>query len=216
MADIDGHISERPEWSFDGNPALVICHMQKGIVGGGEGPFAEERKAIDSLGVIEQQKKLIAAFRKRKLPICFVAVILDGFGYLPKWGMIFEFCKQLAPKGHVENPEVAKSCEIIPELGRLPEERVFHHQSHSPLTGSMLGEYLKQYSVRDIVLTGWSAHSMLYNSMLDFTRNWYSVVVPRDATGSSERDKECGDVMLNRMMPTWGLVTTVDDAIAHL
>jgi nicotinamidase-related amidase len=207
---------EVPEWSFDGDPALVICHMQMAVVGSKEGAFAEEREAIDRLGIIEQQKKLIAAFREKRLPICFVAVIMDGFGSLPKWGFIFDIGRQMAPKGHLDNPIVAGGCGIIPELGRLTEEPVFCHQSHSPLTGSMLGEYLRQLSVKEIVLTGWTAHSILYNAMLDFTRQWFSVVVPQDATGSSARDQDCADVVLNKMMRTWGLVTTVEDVIAHL
>lgn len=208
-----------PEWSFDGIPALVINHMQVGIAGTGEmsgAPYAQEKKAMDELGTIEKQKKLIAAFRERRLPIVFMSVIPDPIGYLPKWGFIFEMSKYTAPKGHLNNKRLAELCEIMPEMGRLPEERVLCHFGHSPMTGSHLDEYLRQFGVRDVVLTGWTAHSTLYNSLVQLTNHWYSVVVPRDATGAPERDKDCADIVLNKMMRMWGLVTTVDDVITHL
>jgi nicotinamidase-related amidase len=210
---------EVPEWSFDGNPALVINHMQVGIAGTGEfsgAPHSQEKKAMDALGTIEQQKKLIAAFRERKLPVVFMSVIPDPIGYLPKWGFIFEMSKLKAPKGQLNNPKLAELTEVMPEMGRRPEEPLFYHTGHSPLTGNHLEEYLRQFCVRDIVLTGWTAHSTLYNSIIQFTNHWYSVVVPRDATGAPERDQDCADVVLNKMMRMWGLVTTVDDVIAHL
>jgi nicotinamidase-related amidase len=210
---------EVPEWSFDGNPALIINHMQVGIAGTGEfsgAPHSQEKKAMDRLGTIERQKKLIAAFRERNLPLVFMSVIPDPIGYLPKWGFIFEMSKLKAPKGQLNNPKLAELTEVMPEMGRRPEEPLFYHTGHSPLTGNHLEEYLRQFCVRDIVLTGWTAHSTLYNSMIQFTNHWYSVVVPRDATGAPERDQDCADVVLNKMMRMWGLVTTVDDVIAHL
>lgn len=208
-----------PEWSFDGNPALIINHMQVGIAGTGEmsgAPHAQEKRAMDALGTIEKQKKLIAAFRERKLPIVFMSVIPDPIGYLPKWGFIFEMSKYAAPKGHLGNKRLAELCEVMPEMGRLPEEPVLCHTGTSPMTGSHLEEYLRQFGVRDIVLTGWTAHSTLYNSLVQFTNHWYSVVVPGDASGAPERDAECADIVLRKMMRMWGLVTTVDDVIAHL
>lgn len=208
-----------PEWSFDGNPALVINHMQVGIAGTGKmsgAPFAQEKEAMDRLNTIEMQKKLIAAFRERNLPVVFISVIPDPIGYLPKWGFIFEMSKYTAPKGRLDNPELAKMCEIIPEMGKLPEEPVLYHTGHSPMTGSHLDEYLRQFGVRDVVMTGWTAHSTLYNSMLQLTNAWYSVVVPKDATGAPKRDEDCADIALRKMMRMWGLVTTVDDVIAHL
>jgi nicotinamidase-related amidase len=210
---------EVPEWSFTGRPALVINHMQMGIAGSGKfsgAPYEQEKKAMDELDTIAMQKKLIAAFREKKLPVIFVSVMSDPINYLPKWGFIFEMSKLTAPKGYLDNPELAEGCKIMPELGKLPEEPVFYHTGHSPMTGTHLEEYLRQFGVMDIVLTGWTAHSTLYNSMLQFTNHWYSVVVPRDATGAPERDADCAEIVLNKMMRMWGLVTTVDDVIAHI
>jgi hypothetical protein len=60
------------EWKMDGKPALVIIHMQKGIVGKGTytpTPHEEEIKAIKDSGMIEKQLALIKAFREKKLPV---------------------------------------------------------------------------------------------------------------------------------------------------
>jgi len=226
MADLDDKIPgwstgewQVPEWSFDGKPALVINHMQIGIAGTGEfsgAPHSQEKKQMDALNTIAKQKKLIAAFRERKLPIVYMSVIPDPIGYLPKWGFIFEMSKLTSPKGHLNNRRLAELTEVISELGRLPEEPLLYHTGTCPMTGSHLDEYLRQFGVRDIVLTGWTAHSTLYNSMVQFTNHWYSVVVPSDATGAPARDMDCADIVLKKMMRMWGLVTTVDDVIAHL
>ena len=119
-------------------------------------------------------------------------------------------------QGLLDDPELQETTKIIPEIGKLPEEPDFYHTGHSPLTGNHLEEYLRQFGVMDIVLTGWTAHSTLYNSLLQLTNHWYSVVVPRDATGAPERDEDCADIVLNKMMRMYGLVSTVDDVIAHL
>ena len=226
MADLEGVIPgwtdgkwEVPEWSFDGKPALIINHMQMGIAGSGKfsgAPYAQEKKAMDELNTIAMQKKLIAAFRERNLPVIFVSVVSDPFNELPKWGHIFEMSKLTSPKGGLENPEIQWGTSIIPELGKLDEEPLFYHTGHSPLTGCHLEQYLRLHDVKDIVLTGWTAHSTLYNSMLQFTNHWFSVVVPPDATGAPARDMPNAEIVLNRMMWMWGLVTTVDDVISRL
>jgi nicotinamidase-related amidase len=116
--------------------------MQMGIAGSGKfsgAPFAQEKKAMDELNTIAMQKKLIAAFREKNLPVIFVAVMSDPINYLPKWGFIFEMSKITAPKGYLDNPELAEGCKIIPELGRLGGT-VFIHR-HSLMTGTHLEEY---------------------------------------------------------------------------
>jgi len=208
-----------PEWSFDGNPALVINHMQVGIAGTGKysgAPFEQEKQAMEELGTIEKQKKLVEAFRERNLPVVWMSVIPNPIGYVPKWGFIFQMTFEKAPAGHLNNRDLVELTEVIPELGRRDNERLLYHTGNSPMTGSHLNEYLRQFGVRDIVLTGWTAHSTLYNSMVQLTDNFFSVVVPADATGAPARDADCADVVLRKMMRMWGLVTTVDDVIAHL
>jgi nicotinamidase-related amidase len=210
---------EVPEWKFDGKPALIINHMQMGIVGTGAfsgAPHAQEAKTIEDNDIIGYQKKLLAAFRKKGLPVIFISVVPNPFGKLPKWGFIYEMNGEKAPVGHVDKPKVRELAEVIPELGRLPEELLLYHTGCCPFTGSNLEDALRKYGCEELVLAGFTAHSTLYNTVVQATNHWYSVVVARDATGAPERDADCAEIVLNKMMRMWGLVTTTEDIIAHL
>lgn len=226
MADLEDKIKgwatgewEVPEWTFDGNPALVINHMQNGIAGTGKfsgAPYVQEKEAMDRLGTIAKQKQLIAAFRERKLPVIFVSVVPNPIGVLPKWGFIFEMSRYTTPVGHVNVEFMKWGTDVIPEMGRREDEPLLYHTGTSPFTGSHLEELLRHHGVKDLVFTGWTAHSTLYNSVVQATNHWYSVVVPADATGAPKRDADCADIVLRKMMRMWALVTTVDDVIKHL
>ena len=210
---------EVPEWKFDGNPALIINHMQVGIVGNGEfsgAPHEQEAKNIKESRIIEYQKELLAAFRKKKLPIIFISVIPNPIGFLPKWGFIFEVTRQKGPPGRLNNAKLAELTEVIPEMGRRPDEQLLYHTGICPFTGSHLDEVLRNHGVKDLVLCGYTAHSTLYNSVVQATNHWYSVVVPREATGAPARDRDCAEIVLNKMMRMWALVTTTEDVIKHL
>jgi hypothetical protein len=59
---------EVPKWEFDGKPALLIMHMQQGIVGAGTfsgAPHEQEAESIKEGKILENQKKLLKAFRQR-------------------------------------------------------------------------------------------------------------------------------------------------------
>src|SRR4030042_3441858 len=141
---------EVPEWKFDGNPALIINHMQVGIVGTGEfsgAPHEQEAKSIKDGDIIGYQKKLLKGLRERNLPIIFVSVIPNPIGFLPKWGFIFEMSKEKAPAGRLNNPKLAELTEGIPEMGRQPNEQLVYHTGTCPFTGSHLDEILRHHGV---------------------------------------------------------------------
>lgn len=211
---------EPQEWSFDGRPALIINHMQEGIVGGGRfngGPVDQTQAYLKSHPhLIANQKKLLAAFREKKLPIFFVSVLPNPIGIIPKWGFIFKMTKARSPLGWLDNPELKEAVQIIPQMGKLPEERHVFHTGTCLFTGSHLEEMLRFENVRDLVITGFTAHSTLYNSVIQATDKYYSVVIPRDSSGSPGRDEGCDEFVFDRMMPMYSLVTTTDDIIKHL
>jgi nicotinamidase-related amidase len=194
--------------------------MQEGIVGGGRftgAPMDQQKAYFDSHpNIIANQKKLLAAFREKKLPIYFVSVIPNPITFVPKWGFIFQMVSHRSPKGYLDNPELKELVQIIPEMGRRPDERLVCHTGTCLFTGSHLEEMLRHEKVEDLVITGFTAHSTLYNSVIQATDKYYSVVIPRDSTGSFGRDEGCDDFVFDRMMPMYSLVTTTDDIIKHL
>jgi nicotinamidase-related amidase len=229
MAELDGKIkgwadgkwAAPDQWSFDGRPALIVNHMQVGIVGQGQisgASRSQEETAVKKLGIVAKQKKLIDAFRERKLPIVFCSVVGTPIVGLPrpKWGFIWQMLDSSAPVGNVNNPAVYELAKTIPELGRRPEEPELYSSGMGPFSDTHLDAYLRHHGVKDIVYTGWTAHSTIYGSVLEATGLWYSVVVPGDATGSPERDKMAGDAVLQQMLWMYSMVTTVDDVIKHL
>ena len=98
-------------------PALIINHMQQGIVGTGRftgAPVEQQKAYLDSHPeIIGNQKKLLAAFREKGYPIVFISVIPDPIGYVPKWGFIFDMLRRCAPPGNPSNPDVAEMS-VIP------------------------------------------------------------------------------------------------------
>ncbi len=209
-----------PEWSFDGRPALIINHMQEGIVGTGRftgAPVDQQQAYLESHPqIIANQKKLLAAFREKGFLRIFISVIPDPIGYVPKWGFIFQMLDRCAPHGHLDNPDVAAMAQVIPALGREPQELLLGHTGTCLFTGSNLNEVLRHHGVTDLVITGFTAHSTVYNSVIQATDMYYSVVVPGDSTGSPGRDAACAEIVLSQMMRMYALVTTTDDVIAHL
>jgi len=121
-----------------------------------------------------------------------------------------------APLGYLDNPDVREGCQVIPDLERRPEERVLYHTGTSLFNGTNLEQVLRHHGVEELVLSGFTAHSTVYNSVVIATDLYYSVVVPRDSTGSPGRDVGNDEFVFDKLMPMYALVTTTDDVIKHL
>ena len=76
------------DWEMIGKPALVILHMQEGIVGNRR-MFPGKDKDIELAGVLPHQQALLKAFRDRELPIVYVNALPNPIGILPAYGFHF-------------------------------------------------------------------------------------------------------------------------------
>jgi nicotinamidase-related amidase len=207
------------KWAIDGKSALIIAHMQQGIVGKGTyTPVTHESEiqAIKKYGVIEKQLALIRAFRQKRLPVIFVSVIPNPIGKLPAYGMVYKAIAKSKVIGKLDVELVRKEAEIIPEMGRRSSEPHLYHTGISAFTNSELDTVLKFEGVKTVVLAGWTAHSSVYNCCVAAAERWYSVIIPRDASGSPEHHRKAYEATMDIMAPCWALVTTTDDVIAHL
>lgn len=210
---------EMPKWEMDGKPALLVIHMQQGIAGKGTfsgGPIYQQVKDIKESGIIKKQKALLKAFREKKLPVIFVNVIPNPIGFVPSFGFIFRMIKEKkAPIGYLDNPTLRAEVEVIPEMERQPSDYLLYHTSISAFN-SDLDAVLKHHCVRTVVITGYTAHSSVYNTCIRAADLWYSVIVPRDATSSPARDYQAYKAVMEQMIWMYGMVSTTDDVIAHL
>lgn len=209
-------------WKMDGKPGLVICHMQKGIVGTGSYTghdwWAPGAKAIKDSGMIPNQQALIKAFREKKLPVIFANVLHDPLGHAPAYGKLWQMFRDAKVDGSklLESSAIREGLEVIPELDRKSDEPLLIHLPIACFNHSGLDVVLRKENVKTIVLTGFSAHSAVYNTLVQAANLFYSVIIPRDST-ATPADAQLGyDAVMDCMAPTIALVTTTQDVIAHL
>jgi len=210
------------KWKMDGKPGLVILHMQQGIVGTGSYVGKEwwERgiKAVKEDGIIGKQQELLKAFRNKNLPVIFVNVLTNPMGTVPAYGKLWKMAEKENRGGNrlLDLPEVQEGLRTIPELGQRSDEPLLITWLIGAFSNSGLDIMLKLKGVKTIVLTGFAAHSAVYNTLVQAADLWYSVVIPRDSTTSPREEKLGYDAVMECMAPTLSLVTTTEDVISHL
>jgi ureidoacrylate peracid hydrolase len=200
------------DWKMKGKPALVILHMQQGIVGeGGNIPGLFE--AVKETGIIPRQQALLRAFRDRKLPVVFLRALhvtsqQNPAGVLPAYGNLFRLIELAQP--------TPNNLEIIPELVPQPEEPVLTNWIIGAFTNSGLDQVLRAHGAETLVMAGCITHVAVYTAALQAVDLLYSVIVPSDACASPSSQAEAQEVVLKTMMPNIALVTSTEDVIAHL
>jgi nicotinamidase-related amidase len=222
------------DWKFDGKPGLVLLHVQNGLVG--EQDFipnwaSESRLAIRKSGMLDRVQDLLAAFRAKKLPVCFVSVNPPGdMPTVPAYGHLFREMEAAGISGDILHDErLRRSMEVIPAMNRQPDEPVLKQWLLGGFTMSGLDIWLKLKGVRTVVLGGYAGHSVVYNTMIQAADLWYSVVIARDATcvnvphatmpegtDFAAVDKNVEHVVFDIMAPTYSLVTSTEDVVGHL
>jgi nicotinamidase-related amidase len=192
---------EMDDWKIDGNPVLLILHMQNGIAG-------RVKDLLNESGVIKNQQALLQAFRSRKLPVIYVNVLLNPpvAGKLPAYGMIWKQCS-----GTVNNP---KDLEVISELTPQPDEPVLFNWPTGAFNNSGLERALKICGAQTLVAAGFASNGVINSLVQGAADRYYSTVIPRDA--SAARTKQTHDAVMDLVAPMMSLVTTTEDVIAHL
>jgi nicotinamidase-related amidase len=200
------------DWKMRGKPALVILHMQQGIVGKAgniSGLYEEVKKA----GIIPRQQALLRAFRDRKLPVIYVNALAvtslqHPAGVLPAYGELFRLIEMAQP--------TPNNLEVIPELAPQPEEPVLTNWIIGAFTNSGLDQVLKARGAETLVLAGCVTNMAVYTAALQAVDLLYSVIVVGDACTTMPSQAKAHEVVLDVMAPNIALVTSTEDVIAHL
>lgn len=200
------------KWEMRGKPALVVLHMQQGIVGERcniPGLHDEVRKA----GIIPRQQALLRAFRGRNLPVIFVSALhvtnqQNPAGVLPAYGNMFRMIEVARP-----TPD---NLEIIPELAPEPGEPVLVNWVIGAFNNSGLQQVLTAHGVQTLVLAGCATHIAVYTAALQAVDLLYSVIIARDACTSQQSQAKAEEAVLEIMGTNIALVTDTQDIIAHL
>jgi len=200
------------DWKMKGKPALIILHMQQGIVGEG-GIIPGLAEVVKKVGIIPRQQALLKAFRDRKLPVIYVNALhvtnqQNPAGTVPAYGNLFRAIESMKA-----NPN---NLEVIPELAPQPGEPILTNWLLGAFTNSGLDQVLKARGAETLVLVGCLTHLAVYNAAIQAADLWYSVIVPGDACASQQSEAKAEEVVLEIMAPNIALVTNTDDVIAHL
>lgn len=218
------------DWKMDGKPALVLMHMQQGLVGKGTfipGWFEPAKRAIVESGMINRIQDLLKAFRARKLPVIFISALPNPIGVLPAYGFLYRKIEEAkVDTSLLTSSRIREGLEVIPEMERRPDEPLLLNWLLGAFTNSGLDLVLKLKGVKTVVLGGFAQHSVVYTTAVQAGDLWYSTIIPSDASVafiprdkpgvSLELDKKVSEVVLEVMAPSISLVTTTADVIAHL
>ncbi len=192
------------DWKMKGKPALIILHMQQGLLARG----SERLKIVMESGIVPKQQALLTAFRRKKLPVIFVSAIRKPpvSLNLPVYGQVYEEVSAL----DIEDSET----EIIPELAPRPGEPLLIDWPVTGFNNSGLEIALKLYQVDTVVLAGFTTNVAVYGTALGAVDRFFNVILPSDAsiTASAEAHRAVMEIMAPRI----ALVTTTDDLINHL
>ncbi len=202
------------DWKIKGKAALVIVHMQEGIMGSlSEISTAKEAEALDPL---PRQQALLNAFRKRNLPVIYVNV---DFSRIPEGSILGYGIQSRRKKSAAENPQ---KMEVITELAPRPGEPVLTNWIWGAFTNSGLEQELRSRGVETLVIFGGALQIAVYNATVQASDLWYSVIIPEDACVPTKKAcvtpqlKKIREVFVEEMFPRYALVTTTEDILAHL
>jgi nicotinamidase-related amidase len=192
------------DWKMKGKPALIILHMQQGLLARG----SERLKLVMESGIIPKQQELLKAFREKKLPVIFVSAIRKSpvALNLPVYGHVYEEASALDLD--------ASETEVIPELSPLQGEPLLIDWPVTGFNNSGLEIALKLFQVDTVVLAGYTTNVAVYGTALGAVDRFFNVIIPADA--STTASAEAHRAVMEIMAPRIALVTTTDDLIKHL
>jgi nicotinamidase-related amidase len=200
------------DWQFKGRPALVILHMQQGIVGK-KGNIPGLYEAVQKSGILPRQQALLKAFRAKKLPVVFVRALhvsaaQDPCGVLPTYSQL---CRLMEAA-----EETPGNLDIIPEVTPLPGEPVLTNWMIGAFNNSGLDEVLKANRVETLVLAGCVTHIAVYTAALGAIDRWYSSIIVRDACTVPADQKPAEKCVLEMLAPIVSLVTDTKDVLSKI
>ncbi|OGO23537.1 MAG: hypothetical protein A2144_11060 [Chloroflexi bacterium RBG_16_50_9] len=195
------------DWAMTGKPALLILHMQRGIIGESKSSSKSAQAARES-GIIPRQQALLKAFRDKKLPVIYVNVVKKPpvSGTFPTSGFLWQ---EMA----TEKPDPG-GAEVIPEVAPRPGEPVLINWPFGAFNNSGLEQALRVCGAQTLVPAGFATNGVVLSVILGAADRYYPVVVPKDASASVSA--EAHKVVMEIIAPASTLVTTTEDVIAHL
>lgn len=181
--------------------ALVLVDLSVGFTDPLKSPLASE-----CTGVVEANRKLLAAFRSRGWPVIFTTVAYDN----PSQARVFR------EKIPALNVLVAGSelTEIDPRVAPMEGEPVLAKFWASGFFGTDLAQRLRDMGADGVMITGLTTSGCVRATVLDALQNEFRVVVPEQAVG--DRDAQAHRANLRDLQIKYADVCDLDDCLALL
>ena len=165
---------EREDLGLGARPGLILVDMICG--------FTDPECPLGTAcpGVIEANQRLLAAFRSKRLPVFFTAVIYHSEDQAPVF-------RNRLPALNVLQPG-SKWVQVDPRLGIQPDETLIEKQWASGFHKTDLDEALRAADVDSLVVTGLTTSGCVRATAVDGLQYNYRVVVASDAVGDRNQE----------------------------
>jgi maleamate amidohydrolase len=165
---------ERASQGLGQHPALVLVDIIRAFTDP-DCPLGSE--ADD---VVEANRKLLAAFRSKGLPVFFTTVVYHN----EQQARVF---RDRVPALDLLKPD-SHWIEVDPRLEPLAGERIVEKQWASGFFKTDLDESLRSLGVDSLVVTGLTTSGCVRATAVDGLQYDYKVVVPAEAVGDRNMD----------------------------
>lgn len=179
-----------PLTAIDPNTALLVIDLQKGTVSGKN----------DRLPVVAKAVRLAEAFRRRGLPVVLVNVAGGAPGR-----------KQNKDRSGSRAPDWT---ELIPELGRQPQDHVVTKRTWGAFTKTDLEAHLRSLGVTQVVICGIATSIGVESTARQAYDLGFNVTLAIDAM--ADGSPEAHSNSLERIFPRLGETGAADDIIDRL
>jgi nicotinamidase-related amidase len=198
-------------WEMKGKPALVIVHMQRGVIAEDDkSVFRELAETTKRSGIIPRQQALLEGFRRKKLPVIYiVAALPEQVTTFPAYGKFWELMGSVRP-----NPSGSKDVEVVPELTPQPGEPVLGNWPIGGFSNTNLEQILEDYSAETLVLVGVATEHAVLATTQQAADLGYSAIVPSDASTSA--NARAHELVMSDILPGISLATNTEDVLAHI
>ena len=198
------------KWALKGKPALIIIHMQCGVLDK-DGKFASQGlpKIVEESGIVARQQALLEGFRNKNLPVIFIAAVIPNSAVFPSYGNFWNAMEVMRP-----NLPGSKDIEVIPELSPLQGESIIENWPIGGFSNTSLEQILKNHDIETVVLAGIATEHAVLATTFQAGELGYTVIVPNDVCISA--NKISYDVVMNEILPNLCLTTTTEDLLAHI
>jgi len=196
------------------SPALVIVDMQNDFVRTGA-PL----EVPDARGTIDVQRRLLAAFRARRLPVLYTRFLSREednllWRWSPECHPATRACWPAHLRSYDDAPAPLLCADVIDELAPAPGEPVIDKHGYGAFHGTDLDARLRALDVRALAITGTVTQICVEDTAREAFHHGYATTIVADAVSSFAPDLHAATLRTFAMKLGW--VAQADDVIAAL